>query len=100
MGYTHDEWHQHYDDGRCIRQLGNVERVLLTEHIPAPDGGRALDVGCGTGELAAFVAQLGYTVDAVDFAEGALPGLPVQNASRSSLICCPLAPRWGAWLCR
>ncbi|MFC3584399.1 class I SAM-dependent methyltransferase [Streptantibioticus rubrisoli] len=46
---------------------------MLGEHTPVPDGGgRALDVGCGTGALAAYLASLGYMVDAVDFADSAL----------------------------
>ncbi|OSY42571.1 bifunctional 3-demethylubiquinone-9 3-methyltransferase/ 2-octaprenyl-6-hydroxy phenol methylase [Streptomyces platensis] len=32
-----------------------------------------VELGCGTGELAVFLTELGYTVDAADFAEGALP---------------------------
>lgn len=73
MGYTVDQWRRHYADGHGFRPLGDVERDLLAEHAPAPDGGgRALDVGCGTGELAAHLASLGYAVDAVDYADSAL----------------------------
>ncbi|GLW18048.1 hypothetical protein Stsp01_47910 [Streptomyces sp. NBRC 13847] len=72
MAYDRAQWSQHYDDGGGFRPLHDSERSLLTRHTPAPDGGRALELGCGTGELAAFLAELGYTVDAVDFAEGAL----------------------------
>ncbi|MFF9757616.1 methyltransferase, FxLD system [Streptomyces sp. NPDC014344] len=73
MTYTaRDQWEQHYSDGKGFRQLGERERELLVEHAPVPDGGgRALDVGCGTGELAAYLASLGYTVDAVDFTDSA-----------------------------
>ncbi|MHC3393945.1 methyltransferase, FxLD system [Streptomyces lavendulocolor] len=68
-----DEWEQHFSDGRSFRQVGERERELLAEHTPVPDGGgRALDVGCGAGELAAYLASLGYTVDACDFADSAL----------------------------
>ncbi|MFF5019510.1 methyltransferase, FxLD system [Streptomyces sp. NPDC001165] len=74
MTYTaRDQWEQHYAAGKGFRQLGERERELLAEHTPVPDGGgRALDVGCGTGELAAHLADLGYTVDACDFAASAI----------------------------
>lgn len=67
-----DQWDQHYSGGKRFRRLGERERDLLAEHTPAPDGGRALEVGCGTGELAVRLASLGYTVDAVDFAASAI----------------------------
>ncbi|MGX1851120.1 methyltransferase, FxLD system [Streptomyces sp. NPDC055299] len=72
MAYDRADWSHHYDGDRSFRPLHDSERDLLTRHAPAPDGGRALELGCGTGELAVFLAELGYTVDAVDFAEGAL----------------------------
>ncbi|MFF4924229.1 methyltransferase, FxLD system [Kitasatospora sp. NPDC001261] len=68
-----EQWEQHYADGIAFRPLGEDERKLLAEHAPTPaDGGRALEVGCGTGELAAHLAAVGYQVDAVDLAETAL----------------------------
>ncbi|GGZ22072.1 bifunctional class I SAM-dependent methyltransferase/NUDIX hydrolase [Streptomyces nitrosporeus] len=72
MGYTRADWSAHFSEGRDFRQLGDDEKRLIAEHAPPPAGGRALDACCGTGELAAFLATLGYTVDATDFAEGAL----------------------------
>ncbi|QNA72059.1 methyltransferase, FxLD system [Streptomyces sp. So13.3] len=73
MGYTRADWTEHYNDGRGFRQLGDEEKGLLLEHAPAPESGsRALDACCGTGEMAAYLASLGYMVDAADFAEGAL----------------------------
>lgn len=74
MGYVvRAEWEQHYAQGKGFRLLGDVERALLAEHVPAPqEGGRALDVGTGKGELAVYLASLGYTVDATDFADSAL----------------------------
>ncbi|MEU8434137.1 methyltransferase, FxLD system [Streptomyces sp. NPDC029216] len=81
MGYTaREEWHQHYADGHGFRPLGDAERALLAEHTPAPDsGGRALDVGCGTGELAAHLARIGYAVDAVDYADSAIDRAQVEH---------------------
>ncbi|MFF4509161.1 hypothetical protein [Streptomyces sp. NPDC001401] len=50
MGHTTpEEWDTHYTDGKTFRQLGDGERRLPAEHAPPPDGGVALDVGCGDG---------------------------------------------------
>ncbi|MFJ3590784.1 methyltransferase, FxLD system [Streptomyces sp. NPDC090231] len=67
-----EAWQEHYEGGRGFRPLCDAERTLLAEHVPAPEGGRALDAGCGTGELAVALAGMGYQVDAADFAEAAL----------------------------
>ncbi|MFC8536627.1 methyltransferase, partial [Streptomyces sp. NPDC057249] len=81
MTYTaRAEWEQHFSDGRGFRQVGEREREILAAHTPAPDGARALDLGCGTGELAAYLALLGYTVDAVDFADSALARAREEHA--------------------
>lgn len=72
MGYTRAEWSEHFAEGRGFRPLGDKEKALFVEHVPAPEGGRALDAYCGSGELAVFLASLGYAVDGADFAEGAL----------------------------
>ncbi|MFD9717116.1 class I SAM-dependent methyltransferase [Streptomyces sp. NPDC059076] len=74
MGYVvQGEWDQHYTDGKGFRPLGDVERAVLAEYAPAPKGGgRALDVGCGVGDLAVHLGGQGYAVDAVDFAASAI----------------------------
>ncbi|SFC62739.1 methyltransferase, FxLD system [Streptomyces aidingensis] len=75
MGYrAQHEWDQHYRRGEGFRPLSEAEQQLLKEHLAPPEdcGGRALDVGCGTGELARYLVAVGYRVDAVDFAGAAL----------------------------
>ncbi|MET9805498.1 methyltransferase, FxLD system [Streptomyces halstedii] len=80
MGITRTAWSEHYNTGRDFRRLGDEEKGLLVEHAPAPEGGRALDIGCGTGGLSVYLASLGYTVDGADFAEGALDRARAQHA--------------------
>ncbi|MDT0464796.1 methyltransferase, FxLD system [Streptomyces gibsoniae] len=82
---TPDEWDSHYANGKTFRQLGDAERRLLAEHAPAPDQGLALDVGCGMGELARHLSDSGYTVDAVDFAPGALTHAQDQTPTDSAV---------------
>ncbi|WP_435240457.1 class I SAM-dependent methyltransferase [Streptomyces cucumeris] len=86
MGYVvRSEWDEHYAGGRGFRPLSDAERALLAVHTPPPDGGRALDVGCGTGELAAHLAKLGYQVDAVDFAPSAVGRAAVERAGAANV---------------
>ncbi|UZJ32730.1 bifunctional class I SAM-dependent methyltransferase/NUDIX hydrolase [Streptomyces endophytica] len=75
MGYTARDIGDAQDGyGKSFRPLGDAERALLHGLVPAPDGGgRALDVGCGPGELARHLAADGYEVDAVHHAPGTLP---------------------------
>ncbi|WP_253915726.1 methyltransferase, FxLD system [Streptomyces sp. NRRL S-31] len=80
MGYTRADWSEHYSEGRDFRRLGDEEKGLLVDHAPPPVDGRALDVGCGTGEMSVYLASLGYTVDGADFAEGALKRARVRHA--------------------
>lgn len=82
MTYTErDEWEQHYREGKGWRRLGEREQELLAEHVPVPEGGGlALDVGCGTGELAAHLVRAGYTVDAVDFTDSAIARAREEHA--------------------
>ncbi len=48
--------------------------LLLKEAVEAGEKhGRALDIGCGTGVNSVFMAQLGFSVTAVDFIPEALP---------------------------
>lgn len=73
MGYTdRHQWHDHYAQGKGFRPLGDSERDLLAEHLPPRPGAAALEIGCGTGELARYLADLGYAVTGVDYADSAI----------------------------
>ncbi|MFI9741455.1 methyltransferase, FxLD system [Streptomyces sp. NPDC052494] len=72
---TAQSWSDHYASGRDIQPLSDAEAVIVRERLVPPVGReepRALDVCCGTGELAGLLADLGYAVDAVDYAQGAI----------------------------
>ncbi len=80
MGFTRQDWSRHYTDGHGFRPLGDEEKTLLIEHAAPPEEGRTLDACCGTGELAVFLASLGYAVDGADFADGALARASTERA--------------------
>lgn len=72
---TAKQWQAHYAAGRDFRPLSAAEKRALRDHLPRPDEpavSRALEIACGTGELARHLAGLGFRVDAVDFAEAAI----------------------------
>lgn len=49
-----------------------------------PDGGRALDVGCGAGVLSVYLARRGFDVTGIDFVEGAIR-MAREQAERSGV---------------
>ncbi|MFF7209394.1 class I SAM-dependent methyltransferase [Streptomyces sp. NPDC008238] len=97
---TRSAWDEHYAGGRGFRRLTASERELLAQHVPAGSGSRALDVGCGTGELAVHLAGLGYAVDGVDFAESALERAGKRAPARGSVrwLCGDVEDGWPAEL--
>ncbi|MFJ5546760.1 methyltransferase, FxLD system [Streptomyces sp. NPDC093225] len=86
--HTAQDWHAHYDAGRDFSPLTDTEKSILTEHLALSEGtqgARALEVACGTGELARFLAAAGYQVDAVDWAQSAVER--VAAASEEGVVC-------------
>ncbi|MFD7256836.1 class I SAM-dependent methyltransferase [Streptomyces sp. NPDC059874] len=84
------DWHAHYAAGRDFKPLSDTEESVLREHLAVPDGvgnARALEVACGTGEVARLLAGLGYRVDAVDFAEAALERAAAASPSGITYHC-------------
>ncbi|WP_329096736.1 methyltransferase, FxLD system [Streptomyces sp. NBC_01439] len=84
--HTAQDWHAHYAAGRDFRPLSDTEKTVLTKHLALPEGAegaRALEVACGTGELARFLAAAGYQVDAVDWAQSAVDKASADSAGVS-----------------
>ncbi|MFI9788610.1 methyltransferase, FxLD system [Kitasatospora sp. NPDC051984] len=70
---TAAHWNENYEAGVSYSPLGPQEAAALTEYAPVPaGGGRALEVGCGLGDLGAHLALAGYAVDALDLSAAAL----------------------------
>ena len=65
----------------------------LAELCPAP--ARILDLGCGTGEIAAAISQMGYPVTACDFAEEMM-AVARRNYARTPVDWVGLEPEWKA----
>ncbi|MFE4337375.1 class I SAM-dependent methyltransferase [Streptomyces sp. NPDC056831] len=66
------EWDAHYAAGRNFRPVMSEEQTVFERHVGTGDGLSALDVGCGTGEFAAYLNERGYNVLGVDYAETAV----------------------------
>ncbi|MFI8999181.1 class I SAM-dependent methyltransferase [Streptomyces sp. NPDC053541] len=86
-----DKWQGFYDDrSRPVPFFVDKPDECLVAHVEAglvPAGGRVLDLGCGPGRNARYLAERGFAVDAVDLSAGALAwareraeaaGLPVR----------------------
>ncbi len=67
-----EKWNQRYAD-----ESGDIPAPdpFLVQHSDLLKSGRALDLACGRGGNAIFLAQTGYVVDAVDISDIALSKL-------------------------
>lgn len=59
-----DKWDERYRDGAYERRVHPT--ALLASWLPQLRTGTALDVACGAGRNALFLASAGYRVDALD----------------------------------
>ena len=59
-----ESWTSNYAPGGSM--VGRLTRIVKQLKERVPKGGRILDFGCGTGDIAAQCGREGYKVDAVD----------------------------------
>jgi SAM-dependent methyltransferase len=66
-----DKWRGRLDEHRHAELTGRPSRFLVSA-VEASEPGRALDLACGAGRHAVWLAERGWRVTAVDFSEVAL----------------------------
>jgi SAM-dependent methyltransferase len=80
-----ERWNERYADG--FEPFPDAPAPWLVEHRDLLTGpGRALDIACGDGRNALYLAQRGYAVDAVDASSVAVDALQVAAAQRGLAV--------------
>jgi SAM-dependent methyltransferase len=83
MSESQQVWEEHYTErDRVWSGRANVRLVEVAEAIPA---GRALDLGCGEGGDALWLAERGWHVTAVDISQTALDRAAADARTRNVL---------------
>ncbi len=81
-----DKWDKRYRQGSYHTRTHPTE--LLAEWLPHLPRGGALDVACGAGRNALYLAEAGYEVDAIDISSVALDRLRETAQARGVKITC------------
>jgi SAM-dependent methyltransferase len=77
-----ERWNERYAD--AFEPFADAPAPWLIEHRDLLTGpGRALDVACGDGRNALYLAQRGYTVDAIDASSVAIGALRAAALERA-----------------
>jgi tellurite methyltransferase len=80
-----DRWNERYTQG--FQPFPQAPARWLVEHRELlGGGGRALDVACGDGRNALYLAQRGYEVDAIDASDVAIDALRAAARERDLAI--------------
>lgn len=79
------KWNQRYAAGAYATRP--VPSAWLQQWLPDAPVGRALDVACGLGRNARFMAQAGFAVDAVDISSEALSRAAGLAAAEGVEVC-------------
>jgi len=76
-----EKWNTRYREGSYAARVHPT--ALLAEWLPRLPRGRALDVACGAGRNALWIAEAGWEVDAIDISSAALERAAATAAKRS-----------------
>jgi tellurite methyltransferase len=78
-----ERWNERYS-AATFEPFPDAPAAWLVEHASLlRGGGRALDVACGDGRNARYLASLGYAVDAVDVSDVAIDALRAAAPERA-----------------
>ena len=88
---TRERWNERYADGGLEPFPDAPAEWLVAHEALLAGGGRALDVACGDGRNALYLAQLGYMVDAIDVSDVAIGALRAAVEQRG--LAMTIAPR-------
>ena len=80
-----ERWNERYSEG--FEPFAAAPATWLVEHASLlRGGGRALDVACGNGRNAAYLAQRGYDVEAIDVSDVAIDALRAAARERGLAV--------------
>ena len=71
MGHDKERWEQRYSEDNIPWDLGKPYKQLV-DYVNENSPSSALDVGCGTGTDAIYLAKNGFNVSAIDISEEAV----------------------------
>lgn len=77
-------WNQYYKNGLCVKEPSPFARYVATLTEP---GRRLVELGCGNGRDAVYLAGQGLRVTALDRAEEAIAALQAENIKNAEFIC-------------
>ncbi|MGI8712969.1 MAG: class I SAM-dependent methyltransferase [Solirubrobacteraceae bacterium] len=88
MDDAREKWNRRYRERDASAEPA-APSEWLTENqaeLKRHTGGRALDLACGTGRNALHLAQLGFTVDALDVSDVAIAQLSASAAQQRAAV--------------
>jgi len=77
------DWDKHYDEDNLPWETGMPDQALINLVTGCPSlSGRVLDIGCGTGNNAVWLAEQGFAVTALDISTSAIALAEKRRAGR------------------
>ena len=85
------DWSARYAPGGCFTERLTCFAAVLGQHVPV--GGRVLDLGCGSGEIARAAAAAGFQTTGCDISQSMLRSAILQD-SCGAVEWVRLDPQW------